>query len=220
MKLLDTNVLLNRPQVLSKDDIIISVKVLKELDGLKRSPNKETAEKARRAAIYISRRMNELVFDLEERAIPTDDFLLELAQKKNYAIITDDVYLKIRAKAIGIETEGSGKEPIYDGISYFVVRNEQDQEALSGLYQGKNISIPSIQRQLKQNEYLIVDTNEQSDIFKRKGQFIERVKYTTIESQWCGIIKPRNLEQVCFFDALNDRAISILSAQGRYGSGY
>lgn len=217
--LVDTNVLLNRPQILSKENIILSVKVLKELDGLKRSPNKETAEKARRAAIYISRQMDTLQFNLEERAIPTDDFLLELAQTYGYNIITDDVYLKVRAQAVNIETEGSGKDPTYDGISYFVVRSEQDQEVLSKLYQGENVEIPSIQRQLKPNEFLIVDADECSDIFKRKGELIERVKYSTIENQWSGVIKPRNLEQVCFFDVLNDRSISIISAQGRWGTG-
>lgn len=72
-RLIDTNILLDNPQILNEPDIVLSVKVLKELDGLKRSVNEEVAEKARRAAIYISRKMSELEFSLEDENIPTDN---------------------------------------------------------------------------------------------------------------------------------------------------
>ena len=72
-RLIDTNILLDNPQILNEPDIVLSVKVLKELDGLKRSVNEEVAEKARRAAIYISRKISELEFSLEDENIPTDN---------------------------------------------------------------------------------------------------------------------------------------------------
>jgi predicted ribonuclease YlaK len=72
-RLIDTNILLDNPQILNEPDIVLSVKVLKELDGLKRSVNEEIAEKARRAAIYISRKISELEFSLEDENIPTDN---------------------------------------------------------------------------------------------------------------------------------------------------
>lgn len=217
--LVDTNVLLNRPQILSKENIVISVKVLKELDGLKRSPNKETAEKARRAAIYISRAINQIEFNLEEEAIPTDDFLLKLADKYKYEIITDDVYLKIRAQAVGIRTQGSGKDEDYGGISYFSIEDENEENILGVLYQGEDCYIPSIERELKENEYLIVDTDDKASIFKKKNGEIVNVKFSTIKNQWVNTIKPRNSEQLCLFDVLNDWNSSIVLVQGRYGSG-
>lgn len=44
MKIVDTNILLDYPQVIEEEkDLLILTDVLKELDGLKRSPNSETA---------------------------------------------------------------------------------------------------------------------------------------------------------------------------------
>lgn len=192
--LVDTNVLLNRPIILNKENIVISVKVLKELDGLKKSPNKETAEKARRAAIYISRKINELEFDLEEEAIPTDDFLLKLANKYSYTIITDDVYLKIRATAAGIKNEGSGKDAMYDGISYFNATTEDDLNVVSALYNGEVNYLSFLGRELKENEYLIVEIDGKKEIFKRKNDKIVDVKFTTIKNTWINQIKPLNPE--------------------------
>lgn len=217
--LVDTNVLLNRPQILSKENIVISVKVLKELDGLKKSPNKETAEKARRAAIYISRKINEIEFDLEEEAIPTDDFLLKLANKYSYTIITDDVYLKIRATAIGIRNEGSGKDLPYDGITYFNATTEDDLNVVSSLYAGEVNYLPCLDRELKENEYLIVNVDDKKAIFKRKNDTIIEVKFTTIKNMYINQIKPLNPEQICFFDALVDKDNTIVLAQGKWGTG-
>lgn len=60
-KIIDTNVLLDYPQIVEKeDDNLIALSVLKELDGLKKHLNKEVAEKARRAAVYISRNLDKL----------------------------------------------------------------------------------------------------------------------------------------------------------------
>ena len=217
--LVDTNVLLNKPRILNQDNLVISVKVLKELDGLKRSTNPDTAEKARRAAIYISRKIHDLEFDLEEKAIPTDDFLLELAQKHDYTIITDDVYLKVRATATGIKNKSSGKDEQYFGISYFEPKTESEMEILGELYSGENVVIPSIERELKYNEYLIVKIDSKNEIFKRENESIVKVKYSTIENMHINEIKPLNPEQVCFFDAVNNNNNKILVAQGKYGRG-
>lgn len=217
-KLVDTNILLDKPAVVEREGIVISVKVLKELDGLKKSPNKETAEKARRAAVYISRRLSELEFDLEEKVIPTDDFLLECAAKHSYGIITNDVYLKVRAAAQGIHTEGSGKEENYTGISYFKPESEDEFQVLNDLYLGVDCIIPSISRCLKENEYLIVQTEKEA-IFKKQNSEIIPVKFTTIKNILINEIKPRNAEQICLFDTLNNADNKIVYVGGRWGAG-
>ena len=66
--------------------------------------------------------MNDLEFDLDEEQIPTDDLLLKLASTKHYGIVTNDVYLKIRARAQGIQVEGSGREEEYTGIYNLYLR--------------------------------------------------------------------------------------------------
>lgn len=59
-KIVDTNILLNYPHILEEPDLIISTDVLKELDGLKLNSNSEVAFQARRAAVLISKKLNEL----------------------------------------------------------------------------------------------------------------------------------------------------------------
>ena len=64
MNIIDTNVLMSHPNIITKEkDIIILTDVLKELDGLKSNINSEVAFQARRAAIVISKHMNSLKFN-------------------------------------------------------------------------------------------------------------------------------------------------------------
>ena len=53
--IVDTNILLDYPQIIDIKDveIIIPTCVLRELDGLKRNQNNDTAFNARRAAVCI-----------------------------------------------------------------------------------------------------------------------------------------------------------------------
>lgn len=222
-KLVDTNVILDFPKTLEKEDLIISAKVLKELDGLKKSPNKETAEKARRAAIYISRRIEDLEFDLEEEAIPTDDFLLKLAAKHDYSIITNDVYLKVRARAQGIKTEGSGRDEDYTGICNLYLRLDDNgyNDVLDRLLSEKSLPESLI---LKENQYLIVrDLNDIGNYLAifcyQNSELIYLDRETVIENQWIGKLAPRNAEQVCLFHSLNNRNITVLYAGGGFGRG-
>ena len=78
-KLVDTNILIEKPNILENPDLVLSIKVIKELDGLKKHQNPEIAEKARRAAVYIARNLNSLTFILENEAIPTDECLIKMA---------------------------------------------------------------------------------------------------------------------------------------------
>ena len=124
-RLVDTNILLDSPKILKEEDLIISIKVLKELDGLKRHTNPEIAEKARRAAIIISKQLNEMKFDMTEENIPTDDLLLKVAKRKGYQLITNDVNLKVRAAAEGIESEGYSNKNDYTGVQYLAAEEEE-----------------------------------------------------------------------------------------------
>ena len=212
MKLVDTNILMEKPSILERNDIIISIKVLKELDGLKRHTNNEVAEKARRAAIYISRRINELLFDNEDEAIPTDDLLLKVAAAKGYGIITNDVYLKIRAVAQQIETESYSEKDFYNGVRYI---KAEEEELIASILQGeKSDFIDS----MRENEYLIIQT-EQPQFFRKSEDKLIPVRYTSIENDYVGELKPRNPEQVCLFDALNRQSNTIIYAGGGWGRG-
>lgn len=83
--IVDTNILLDFPYILEKEDnLIILTDVLRELDGLKLSDNTETAFRARRAAVMISHNLNRVEWDdsLEKDKIPVDDKLILATQKR------------------------------------------------------------------------------------------------------------------------------------------
>lgn len=61
--------------------------------------NSEVAFKARRAAVVISRNLDKLKWNstYENEKIAVDDKLLKVAAMENAVLITNDVYLKVKA---------------------------------------------------------------------------------------------------------------------------
>lgn len=94
------------------------------------------------------------------------------------------------------------------------------EEDFNCLYTNKILSPDSL-NQFAENEYLIArDTNNEIvDYFKfSQGQF-HRIDYPTLDSKWCGSIKPRNPEQRLAFDMLKDAQSKVKLLRGVYGSG-
>jgi len=102
MLVIDTNILLDFPQIIEEEteEMVIATDVLKELDGLKMHNNFDVQYKARRAAVIISHNMDKLTWDdsLEkERYDSVDDKLIQIAKNRNAILVTNDVYLKVKA---------------------------------------------------------------------------------------------------------------------------
>lgn len=229
--IVDTNILLDYPQILFKEeeDIIILTDVLKELDGLKININPETAFKARRAAILISRNSEKIIFneDFEDIKIPVDDKLLKAALQLKATLITNDVYLKIKATIKNIETHGYGSVEEYTGIRTILLAADENKYHPILEYILENKKLPDGEKQLNENEYIIVKNaskevnNDYELLFigvNRNGQ-IEEVRKTAIYNNWINKITPKNLEQICLFEALQNKDISIVYAGGTYGCG-
>lgn len=224
--IIDTNILLDYPQIVEdkNNQIYIATSVLKELDGLKKHINNDIAFNARRAAIYVSRNLNQLLFvsECEDWGIPVDDQLIKIAKTKNGILITNDVYLKVRAAIDGVETKGYNNKDDYTGVEYWYVdsiENEKDQEDLSKLL-NDNILSPEIA--LYENQYLIIkekSTKKTIKIYVMKNGKLEEVENKKIRNKWIGYIYPRNSEQNCLFNALNNKDNTIIYAGGKYGTG-
>lgn len=224
--IIDTNILLDYPQIVEdkNNQIYIATSVLKELDGLKKHINNDIAFNARRAAIYISRNLNQLLFvsECEKWGIPVDDQLIKIAKIKNGILITNDVYLKVRATIDGVETKGYNNKDDYTGVEYWYVDsidNEKDQEDLSKLL-NDNILPPEIV--LYENQYLIIkekSTDKTIKIYVIKNGKLEEVENKKIRNQWIDYIYPRNSEQTCLFNALSNKDNTIIYAGGKYGTG-
>lgn len=92
-----------------------------------------------------------------------------------------------------------------------------DENDLARFYQG---DFPIVE-DLLENQYLILKDSEDKafDYFKRKDGELVKVPYSTFESQFCGVLKPRNPEQRCLIDLLHDDSIPVKLSTGRPGSG-
>ena len=222
MNIIDTNVLMSHPNIITKEkDIIIPTDVLKELDGLKSNINSEVAFQARRAAIVISKHMNSLKFndDLEDTNLKVDDKLIELSRKLNGTLITNDVYLKIKALIEGVKTKGYGGTEDYSGVYYWTTTFSEDgynRELELMLQTGKPIM------DLRQNQYLVVNNQkgENIAIYRYTGSdFVQITKRNVIVNKWYGKIVARNIEQMCLMDALADKDLTVVYAGGAYGTG-
>lgn len=225
----DSNVLLNYPQILQdeENEIVLITDVLKELDGLKKSENGETAFKARRAAIVISRNIGKIMFvnEYDKIKMTVDDKLLAAAETygETGCLITNDVYLKVQATLRGIPTKGYGGMEDYSGVIEWIVDYDK-QGYNSDLEQLFQTLKPPPQYPMKENEYLIIRDgrdNKVTNIFIYINGKLEEVHYHEIRNKWIGKIKPRpdNPEQVCLFDALNRKNITIVYAGGSFGVG-
>ena len=228
LKILDTNILLDYPQIVTKtnENWVIPMCVLRKIDGLKASINPEISKKARKAAVYISKNMDNIEWIIEDSGEKADQQLLHFTKDKKGILITNDVALKVQASVKGIANEGYSWDEDYTGIRYLDISNLNEEEYNTtlanliekGYYEEKNYNF-SI------NEYLIVPPlyNDASlgkeSIFKFDGVKFLPVRGREIENSWCGSIFPRNSEQICLVDALLDDNIKILYAGGKYGTG-
>lgn len=221
LQILDSNILLDFPQVIvNEEDIVITTDVLKELDGLKLSSNSETAFKARRAAVVISKNLERIIFnpELENENMKVDDKLLKLAAKYNGILITNDVYLKVKCLISKVKTKGYGGTEEYSGILYWDIELDENKynADLEKLLESKTTMGTN------ENQYIIVRDLATKEILSivqnRNGEIKEVIPYE-ITNGWINKIYPRNPEQRCLFNILQQKDISIVYAGGQFGTG-
>lgn len=228
-KVLDTNVLLDYPQIVTKDTElwVIPLVVLKEIDGLKMNINPETSRKARKAAVFVAKNMDNIIWDFTVEGSSVDNILLDIVAKDcDSILVTNDVSLKVIAKAKGIPVEGYSWKDDYTGVLYVdpeTMDVDKYNEILSklintGEYDKENYKFSP-------GEYLIVppyctDDKSKSTIFKYNSEgFFEQISLRpTIKNHWIDTIRPRNDEQICLFDLLNSD-VPVVYAGGGYGTG-
>ena len=224
--IVDTNVLLDFPQIVEDKEhkIIIPTSVLQELDALKKHINQDTSSNARRAAIYVSRNVDNLNWYNCDRfhKVAVDDQVMEIAKELEGTVITNDVYLKVKCIINKVQTKGYSPKDDYSGVEYWFIDSINDaaaQEQYSNLLE--NHVVPA-GITLCENQYLIVeDINTKQTIgtfVMKKGEVIE-TKGRRIKNSWIDCIFPKNAEQACLFDALNNSDSTIIYAGGRHGTG-
>ena len=232
MYLIDTNILLKYPSILSSyEDIVIHIRVLEELDGLKKNINPEVAYEARRASNKIKSYIEKMNFCFDRKdKLSVDDDLIRVSNKEGYELISNDINVQIKCRAKGVKYSGYDKiETTYTGVKYYI-RPFDTNKYNENVAQILETMKPPFE--MAENQFLIIqDANsknidengeEQYDtvvILQYKKGKLEYVHSGNIKNDYMGNISPKNDEQTCLMSLLRDKNISILVAAGTYGTG-
>ena len=240
IRVYDTSALLDLSDNLILDkDCYVSTLVIKELENIKTSYSKDSEVKAKaRQVVRILRQSNfatntknaaaiEKMVKKYVKLLPdnTDSRILLEAyslsnRKREVHFYTGDYTLYLFATTIfnndNFTTHITGsitKKRFWDG--YIII--EPTQEQWSKLYDTMNSENIF---NLKVNEYAILTKDEKvSAICRWDGSNYVQLGYKTINSPLLGHINPRNMEQKCYFDLLQNPDIPIVNCVGRVGSG-
>lgn len=222
MVIIDTNVLIDYPEILEQNDILgIAWPVLEELDKLKITKG----ERARKARIVL-KRLKALLENQDEESninfiqIPeaysnftVDNQLLYLCKNNDYTLITNDINLQVKCIALEVKYESYQQETeIYTGILELNVPEEN--ELISQLYSNDFSNLT-----LYENQYILVkDGNDVKDILVYQHNSINKIQRKKIRTEFEKELSPLNVEQECLFDALYSDS-TIIYGSGDYGTG-
>lgn len=240
IRVYDTSALLDLSDNLVLDkDCYVGTLVIKELENIKTSYSKDSEVKAKaRQVVRILRQSNFATNTKNAAAIEkmvkkyikllpdnTDSRILLEAyslsnRKREVHFYTGDYTLYLFGTTIfnndNFTTHITGsitKKRFWDG--YMIIEPTQEQwNRLYDTMNSENIF------NLKVNEYAILTKDEKvSAICRWDGNNYVQLGYKTIKSTLLGHISPRNMEQKCYFDLLQNPNIPIVNCVGRVGSG-
>ncbi len=241
--ILDTNVLLADPESIyayPAAKIILPLMVLEELDHFKRDYN-ERGRNARLVSLRLDQLRKEgsltqgiklsngaLLSVLLETPTPTGALrnqrkgnilaaALELKKQGHIALVTNDINLRVRAAAMGIETihyEEKVKLPeeIYDALPQL----EVDPETFQRLQEKKIWTPPPTGYWANQNLILHCQGKQALVRFHLASASFHLV--SPGEKEIWGL-KPKNLEQQAALDLLMDPSVPLVTLAGKAGTG-
>ena len=130
-------------------------------------------------------------------------------------LVTNDINLRMKARAIGITAEGYSikKNTNVQSDEYRTV--EVDYELIEEIHKNGSVVIPE-ELIVQTNEYLILQAGTMSALAK-KDEFEE--KLVKVEKQEAAKIYPKNSEQTFAMDALLNHKIKIATLNGKAGTG-
>jgi len=209
---IDTNVLIDNPEVLTHyDEIIIPFVVLEELDKLK--INKDTGHRARTAIRALLTNMDKLIITDFVAPESNDNTILTTALKTDSKLMTNDITMKLKCDYFGVELEDyKANDSEYKGFKEVTLSNA----ALANFYEH-----PTNKYDCLENEYLVIRSEEGNVVDKLKcinGGF-EPINKVAINSKHVGKVKARNFQQELYLDLLQDKNTSVKVGMGNFGSG-
>lgn len=236
--LVDTSTLMHNLSAIKKDEIVLSIYVLRELEKHKSNSDRPATQAMAREALrwikenrdelqeneqFLNDTVTEFVFmkDVDEVDY-TDNKLVELALKHGLGLISEDISLQNIASAHGIDVlEANAIDNTdYCGVKVVDVTQEQIDEFVK--MTNKTEDDDNVY-DLLMNQYLI---------FRVKGKEVRAFKYTDtggwfkhkeimctrlIDSGHMGRTQALNLRQACAIDGLLEDKLVVMG--GKAGSG-
>lgn len=231
---LDTNALLSNPEVLDREDIIITSMVLREIEHLELKKMDRTLQfQVRRAKRAINKLLDDSVdvVDITDfngyidggfSADYADNVIVEYARVNGYGIITNDILMKLKAKAFDIEViEGDNngiEEDDYKGFIEKVVSREQFAHIYFNLEENPF--------DLLINQYLCLideETNQTLDVLRWTGKYLisiankEGILKKKSQTTQLGQFETKDKYQVMAVESIERNQLTMI--RGKAGSG-
>lgn len=224
---LDTSILMENKHILEKVvgmyDVYVHIVTLEELDNLKTNKDGAKAKRARNAIKEITKFDNQINYLIHRKVHEAfiqsgnvvntynynDDIIVSSASFLGAYLATEDLNLRIKARAIGVECIClNGLYDVYKGfVEYHFSSDEYNEyyEHRADYFDEYNI-----------NQYIIIKDHEDNNVdeLRFNGQDLVRLKLPSSK-----IIKGKNALQRCALDMLNNNDIKICAILGKMGSG-
>jgi PhoH-like ATPase len=228
-----------------RHEIAIPVTVLEELDKLKRTPG-ELGKNARSAIrvlaglktigegdLHIGVKLQNqatirILLEMKTDYVKTlamtvsDNKILMAAyllheQGKRVIFVSKDLAARVKAEAIGLETEDyENLKFSYEGLAKGIRRIEIEKSLIDHFYKDQSLELNDLP--FKPNEYSILTCPEHSSAVARFDmQSQQLTPLLKFPNTWG--IKPRNVEQKCAMDALLRDDIKLVTLLGPAGTG-
>ncbi len=245
---LDTNVLLHDPESIlkfPKNDVVIPVTVLEELDRMKRLPN-ELGKNSRTVFRLFASMSNEgkgdlhkglklengsslriqlhskggMIGDLaptigDNRILMAALFLQE--QGNTVVFVSKDFAARIKAEAIGLEAEDyENLKFSYDALYRGIRKVEVTKREVDEFFKDSILKVES--DGWMPNEYCVMQSLENSSAIGKYDSSEGAVKPLIKFSDLWGV-RPRNVEQKCAVDLLLRDDIKLVTLMGPAGTG-
>jgi PhoH-like ATPase len=229
--IVDTNVLLKKPEVIKEYDCVIPSHVLREIEHLERTRKSDRTLQfeirrlkrildANETHVYIDLKDYKFTLDESLDAQYVDNILLQVAIDNGYGMISNDRLVKEKCKLYNIEVVNINEDHFVEHKGFkevFMV-----EEELKAVYMNLGVN----QFDLITNEYVIINddiTGELLDILKWNGQHLISLRdnkgrlgagFKTFQFDK---FTPRDEQQIMAVDSIFSNQIT--SIRGRAGSG-
>jgi PhoH-like ATPase len=178
--------------------VILTTTVLEELDNHK-TDNGEKGRNIREFARLIDKtdiKNVQFIDTSYEKISVNDDKIIKAAKDNKCTLVTNDILMSIKARAVGLKTQRYEPVGIICDLAY------------TGLIDSRK---KDFKGDLHPNEFLLSDEG----LFCKKGESEKRLKK---DNKVWGV-SHRNVEQKCAIHALLDDDIKLVTLSGRAGTG-